>query len=200
MLRIVSKAAWLGLALVLALSSPGAADQKITLLQNTDLPGFDYAIVRNTDLDACTAACADDNICRAFTFNSQSKWCFLKGTVGEEVQFDGAISGRVSRAPSPAVTEAVRQSELPFPAQGLIDAARRFANELPQTDAPPPKVTYAGLVASGNEAMDADNPAGAIVAYRQALAINANDRAVWQSLAQATLARAETVAGQSGGQ
>jgi uncharacterized protein YfaS (alpha-2-macroglobulin family) len=199
-MRFVSKAAWLGLAIVLALSSPrAAADQKITLLQNTDLPGFDYAIVRDTDLDACSAACAEDNICRAFTFNSQSRWCFLKGTVGEEAQFDGATSGRVSRAPSPAVTEAVRQAELPFPAQNIIDAARRFADELPQTDAPPPKVTYAGLVASGDEAMEQGNLAGAMVAYRQALAINANDRAVWQALAQAALARAEMVAGQSEG-
>jgi len=199
--RIVSTLRWLGVALVMGLgaSSALAADQKITLLENTDLPGFDYSIVRDTDLDACSAACAQDNICRAFTFNSQSNWCFLKGTVGEETQFDGATSGRISRAPSPAVTEAVRQAELPFPAQGMIDDARNFANGLPNSDAPPPKVTYASLVESAAEAMAQDNAAGAIVAYRQALAVNANDRAVWQALAQAALTRAEIVAGQAEG-
>ena len=55
------------LALVLAGAMPSAAETKITLLQGTDLPGFDYSIVKDTDLDSCQAACTDDNICRAFT-------------------------------------------------------------------------------------------------------------------------------------
>ncbi|HEY8574704.1 MAG TPA: MG2 domain-containing protein [Devosia sp.] len=198
MLQVVSKVRWLGLALALVLGSPAAmaADHKISLLEDTDLPGFDYSILKNTDLDACTAACVDDNICRAFTFNAQSNWCFLKGAVGEETTFDGAVSGKVSRSPAPATTEAVRHAELPFPAQDLVDAAHRFADELPQTDAPPPKVTYSGLVQSAEEASAEDNVAAAIVAYRQALAINASDRNVWQALAQAALSRAETVSGQ----
>ncbi len=200
MLQVAVKMRALVLALVLALGAPAmAADQKITLLENTDLPGFDYSIIRDTDLDACSAACADDNICRAFTFNSQSNWCFLKGTAGEPTEFAGATSGRVSRAPSPAVTQAVRQAELPFPAQGIIDNARTLANELPQTDAPPPKVTYAGLVESAEEAAAAGNQVAAITAYRQALAINANDGAIWQALAQASLTQAEAVAGQAEG-
>lgn len=201
MLRGFGAIRWFGAAMImgLGLSMAHAQDQKITLLENTDLPGFDYAIVKDVDLDACTAACADDNICRAFTFNAQSNWCFLKGTAGEETEFNGATSGRVSRAPSPAVTEAVRQAELPFPPQSLIDEAKGFASGLPSTDAPPPKVTYADLVASADEAVAEENQVGAIVAYRQALAINANDRAVWQALAQAALARAEIVAGQAEG-
>ena len=201
MLRGLKAIRWFGAAVILGLgvTLAQAADHKITLLENTDLPGSDYSIVKDTTLDACSAACADDNICRAFTFNADSKWCFLKGAVGEEAQFNGATSGRVTRAPSPAVTEAVRQAELPFPAQDIIDTAKQFANDLPQTDAPPPKTIYADLVAQADEAVAADNPVGAMVAYRQALAINTNDRAVWQALAQAALSRAEAVAGQSEG-
>ena len=104
-------ALFLGLSMV----APQAADPKITLMEGTDLPGFDYAITKDTDIDACSTSCVDDAICRAFTFNTQTRWCFLKGTVGEETAFGGAISGRVSRAPSPAVIEASRQAELPFP-------------------------------------------------------------------------------------
>ncbi|MET3924878.1 alpha-2-macroglobulin family protein [Devosia sp. 2618] len=201
MCRLVTKLGWFGLAVAMAFAAPvaQAADHKVTLFENSDLPGSDYAIVKNTDLDACTAACADDNICRAFTFNAQSKWCFLKGAAGEQVQFNGATSGRISRAPSPAVTATARQAELPFPAQSIIDDARYFSDNLPQTDAPPPKVTYADLVSSGDEAVAEENLAGAIVAYRQALAINPNDRGVWQALAQAALSRADAVAGQSEG-
>lgn len=192
---------WLGAAMLmgLSLSLAQAQDQKITVLENTDLPGSDYSIIKDTDLDACSAACADDNICRAFTFNSQSNWCFLKGAVGEEAQFEGATSGRVSRAPSPAVIEAVRQAELPFPADSLIEEAKSFALGLPQTDTPPPKAVYADLVAQGDEAAAAANRAGAMVAYRQALAINSNDLYVWQALAQTALREAENVAGQAEG-
>ncbi|HEV7345649.1 MAG TPA: MG2 domain-containing protein [Devosia sp.] len=201
MLQYASRIWVLGLAIVLAFGPSGAmgADHEVTVLPDTDLPGYDYSILRDTDLDTCTAACAEDNICRAFTYNSQSRWCFLKGTVGEQVEFPGATSGRVSRAPSPAATAAVRQAELPFPAQNLVDAARSFARDLPETDAPPPKVTYAYLVESGDEAAAEGNPALALVAYRQALAINANDRTVWQALAQAALTEAEAQAGRADG-
>ncbi|WP_171015697.1 alpha-2-macroglobulin family protein [Devosia sp. FKR38] len=192
---------WFGAALVLGLglTQVQAADSKVTLLPGTDLPGFDYAVVKDTDLDACSTSCADDKICQAFTFNEKSNWCFLKGAVGEETQFKGATSGKISRVPSAAVIQAERQAELPFPAQDVIDAANQLVNELPQTDAPPPKTTYADLVAAGDEAYGAENHAGAIIAYRQALAINPNDNLVWLSLADALLTRANAVAGQSEG-
>lgn len=187
------------LAIALAGLSPVAAETKMTLMENTDLPGFDYSIVKDVDLDSCQAACAEDNICRAFTYNGRSEWCFLKGDIGEQVEFSGATSGRISRSPTPAVTEAVRQAELPFPAQSLIDSAKSFARDLPQTDAPAPKSVYSDLVASGDEETAAENFPAAMVAYRQALAINANDGAVWQALAEAALRRAAIVAGQSEG-
>ena len=46
------------LTLALGLTSAQAADANISLLHNTDLPGFDYAIVKDTTLDACSAALA----------------------------------------------------------------------------------------------------------------------------------------------
>lgn len=191
----------IGVAIVLGLTMgvSAAAEPKVSLLENIDLPGFDYSIVKNTDLGSCQAACVDDNICRAFTFNDRSKWCFLKASAGEQTVFEGAISGRVSRVPSPAVTEAIRHGELPFPAQALVDAAKQFAAALPDTDAPAPKAIYAELVASGDEEAAAENYAGAMIAYRQALALNANDPVVWQALAEAALRRADAVKGRSEG-
>ena len=75
-------------------SGPGHAPN-ITLLPDTDLPGFDYSTIKDTTLDACQAACADDRICRAFTFNEKAKWCFLKSEVGEATAFKGATSGKI---------------------------------------------------------------------------------------------------------
>lgn len=179
--------------------APLQAETKVTLLQDTDLPGFDYEIVKDTDLEACRAACTEDNICYAFTFNDRSDWCFLKADHEEEVEFSGATSGKISRSPSPVVTSAVRQAELPFPAQSIIDSARYFAEQLPFTDTPAPKSVYADLVANAEEAVADENFLGAMVAYRQALALNANDGAIWQALAETALRQADQVKGQETG-
>ncbi len=198
-MRALQAIRWLGVALVLgiSLSVAQAAEPKIKLLQDTDLPGFDYSILKNSTLDACSTACVEDKICRAFTFNEKSSWCFLKSDIGAATEFVGAVSGRVSG--SAAALAAERQAELPFPSQSLVDEAQNFATQLPQTDAPPARLTYAELVVSGDAQLAGDNPAAAALAYRQALAINSNDPAVWQALARAALTRAEAVAGQDNG-
>ena len=137
------------LFLVLGFSAAYAQQSKVTLLKGTDLPGFDYSVLDDVDLQQCQTACADDRSCRAFTFNEKAGWCFLKAGSNEEKPFKGATSGKVRPVPAPEVTAAVRQGELPFPAQDLIDGARYFASTLPSTDVPPPDVAYADLVASG---------------------------------------------------
>ncbi|RZA08691.1 MAG: tetratricopeptide repeat protein, partial [Proteobacteria bacterium] len=177
------------LFLVLGFSAAFAADSKVTLLEGVDLPGFDYSVVKDVDLDQCQQACTDDRICRAFTFNEKAGWCFLKGGSKDEAQFKGATSGKVTLVPAAEVTSAVRQSEIPFPAQDLVDGAKYFASTLPTTDAPPKDVPYADLVASGDTATEQGNPAGALVSYRQALAINANDPSLWLKLGKAVMER-----------
>ncbi|HHY49003.1 MAG TPA: alpha-2-macroglobulin [Alphaproteobacteria bacterium] len=179
-------------------TSASAAERSITLLEHTDLPGFDYSVLEDTTLDECEEACADDRICRAFTYNDKADWCFLKGDVGPAEEFRGATSGTVGLVPSAEAIAAARQSELPFPAEDLISGARYFAQSLPQTDPPPPDVPYAELVAAGEEALAQSNPIGAMVSFRQALAINDNDPAVWLNLAEAALTRAEFEARQNG--
>ncbi|WP_375451874.1 alpha-2-macroglobulin family protein [uncultured Devosia sp.] len=200
MQRLCAFAAWFCAALVFALclAAPASA-QKITLLPGIDLPGFDYSILKDVDLEACQAACSDDRICRAFTFNAQSRWCFLKGDVGPQSQFPEATSGRVARAPSPATTAATRQAELPFPAQDVIASAQSFATALPQSDPAPPKTTYADLVAAGDDAAAEANPAAALLSYRQALGVNDNDPALWLKLATIALDQADAVKGKAEG-
>lgn len=193
MQRLLRSALWLcaGLFLTLGLSPAGAAERGITLLPRTDLPGHDYSVLKDVTLDACQAACEADRICRAFTFNENAGWCFLKGDAGDEAPFSGATSGRVELVPAADALAATREAELPFPASDLIYYARSFASDLPRTDPPPPGIAYADLVAAGDDAMAKSNPAGAMVSYRQALAIVDNDPAVWLKLAEATLQRAD---------
>ncbi|MDC9825245.1 alpha-2-macroglobulin family protein [Devosia sp. ZB163] len=199
MKRLVRSAFWLVATAFLSLSPVAAQERSITLLPGTDLPGFDYSVKKDVSLDACEAACTEDRLCRAFTFNESAKWCFLKGDVGTEAAFEGATSGRVEFTPTRDEINQQRLGELPFPAQDLLDSARYYANGLPQTDAPPPGVTYDDLVASGDEASAQSNPSAAMVSYRQALAINRNDPALWLKLAAEGEARADIEAAAGNG-
>jgi len=201
MQQLFRSALWFCAALFLTLtpSIASAADRDVTLLPKTDLPGFDYSVLKGVTVDACSSACVDDKVCRAFTFNEKAGWCFLKGDVGPETSFPGATSGRISVATDPAINDAARQAELPFPASDLIDAARRFSTELPVTDPAPPNSVYADLVTAGDDAVSQSNPAGALIAYRQALGIVHNDPAVWLALANVALERADAEAERSDG-
>ncbi len=185
------------LFLVMGTSAAFAADSEVTLLEGVDLPGFDYAVIKDGDLDACQAACTEDRLCRAFTFNHRAGWCFLKGGSSEEKPFKAATSGKLTLNPTPETLAAERQMDIPFPAQDLVDGARYFATTLPTTDVPPPDVSYFDLIAAGDTAVEQANPSAAIVSYRQALSINANDPALWLKLGQVVLERAEATAGQS---
>ncbi|HEY4199174.1 MAG TPA: alpha-2-macroglobulin family protein [Devosiaceae bacterium] len=175
-----------------------AAERSTVLLKATDLPGFDYSVIKGTKLDPCQRACENDSDCRAFTFNQKTGWCFLKGDVGPEKSFAGATSGRIKMTPSSDVIAAERTAEMPFPADDLINSARYFATELPSTDPAPANSTYKDLVSSGDAVIE-DNPDAAIVYYRQALGIMGNDPAVWLKLGKLALDRADAVSGQTEG-
>ena len=192
MQRLLSSAGWLVAVLFVAfgMGSALAQERAINLLPGTDLPGFDYRVVKDTTVEACSAACSGDRICRAFTFNEKAGWCFLKGDAGPETAFAGATSGKVDPAAAQALSTE-RQSELPFPASDLIYYAQTFAQQLPTTDTPPKNLGYDDLIKAGDDAVAAGNPAAANVSYRQALALNRNDPALWLKLADVQLQRAD---------
>ncbi|MEP7240457.1 MAG: MG2 domain-containing protein [Devosia sp.] len=178
-------------SLVLVVGAAQAAERSSTPLPDTDLPGFDYSIEKGVTLKACDADCVSDNLCRAYTYNTKTKWCFLKGGVGTPAAFKGATSGTITLKPSADEIAGQRTSDLPFPASDLIYSANNFAQGLATTDAPPKGLSYADLIAAGDQNVSDENPAAAVVSYRQALAINRNDPAVWLKLARVVLAQAD---------
>jgi len=185
------------LLLVVGASAAFGADRSVTLMEDTDLPGFDYSTIKDTDLDACSLACTDDNICRAFTFNEKAGWCFLKSDVPASQSFKGATSGTIALSPTPEELAAEREKDIPFPASDLVYYARDFASRLPTTDTPPPGLGYADFIANGDAAMEAQDWAGAALSYRYALATNDNDPKLWFKLATTSLGKAE-VASENG--
>ena len=77
-----------------------APQRQLIVVRGADYFGHDYDTLQDVDLDDCEAACLADERCRAFTFNANAGWCFLKSSVGELRAFDGAVSGYIQTGPS----------------------------------------------------------------------------------------------------
>src|SRR3954447_24826075 len=92
-----------------------SADRRAVLTQGADYFGFDYDIRKNVDLNACEKACQSATQCKAFTYNTAARWCFLKSDVGELRSVTGAVSGKlVAAAEKRPDVAAKRVSELSF--------------------------------------------------------------------------------------
>lgn len=128
----------LGLAVALIALSPAAParaaeDRRIVTVEDADYFGADFQTMKDVDLDACKTACLASSQCRAFTYNTSAKWCFLKADVGRLQSFAGAVAGRVVTvaAQSPAERKE-RVAELDFLPRSLTEEAERYARKLPR--------------------------------------------------------------------
>ncbi|MEM7426355.1 MAG: PAN/Apple domain-containing protein, partial [Pseudomonadota bacterium] len=90
-------------AVFLFLSGLAAAQEsaRIALEQDADYFGFDLSTERNLSLDQCKARCLGNHACRAFTYNTSARFCFLKTDFGELRPFKGAVAGRVTGRGAP---------------------------------------------------------------------------------------------------
>ena len=72
-----------------------AETKRIVTTDNVDYFGFDLRSEQNVTLDQCKTDCLGDNACRAFTYNTKAKWCFLKSDYNTLKPFAGAVGGKV---------------------------------------------------------------------------------------------------------
>lgn len=73
-------------------SVPEATD--FTILDGYDLFGGDYSSMPGkVHYDDCEYECKNDRRCRAFTYNTKARKCFLKSSVPRRSPFRDAISG-----------------------------------------------------------------------------------------------------------
>ena len=189
MRRVSGYAVWVFsfILFILAVQVSSAAERRIEVLPQSDLPGFDYAVQKNVSLKQCRAACVDDRSCAAFTYNEKAEWCFLKGSVPDATPFKGAISGTIVQTPSVDDIATARMRDLSFPAMGMIEGARALAAGLKSTDPAPEGFGYYELIAEADGAMAEGNAARARTFLRQALGIMGNDPGTWLKLASASL-------------
>jgi predicted aspartyl protease len=73
--------------------------EQFRIYADADAPGFDYYQADPPSLRYCQSRCAEDAKCRAFTYNTAKKVCFLKYKASFPLKFNaGAITGRKSGA------------------------------------------------------------------------------------------------------
>ncbi len=163
-------------------------ERSVVVTRDADYFGRDYDILKNVDLDACTAACKADDRCRAFTLNERTRWCFLKDGVGELRRVAGAVSGEIVAAPRvDKAGLATRARELDFIPSSSLDAANGLRLALADTARDP---EFAAIPAGGlaRQAAAALTFPEAIRLWQEVLKREPLDHAAWQALADAALA------------
>lgn len=73
---------------------PVAPSRSFTTYSGYDLFGGDYSrLAGKVGYETCISACRNDSRCKAFTYNTKARACFLKSQVPQLSRFTNAISG-----------------------------------------------------------------------------------------------------------
>jgi uncharacterized protein YfaS (alpha-2-macroglobulin family) len=172
-------------SLFLVLAGPASAAENarsIVTTENSDYFGFDLRSEQNFSLDQCKSACLADRSCRAFTYNSKARWCFLKSDFRTLNPFNGAVAGKVvdlSGAPDIGAP-----AKLDFVPGWVVDEAVAYRQSIAAATA---DEGLNALVTEADAAMPAD-PRTAMRKYADAVSISPGDSTLWTSLARAALA------------
>ncbi len=167
--------------------------RQLVVIRGADYFGHDFDTLQDVGLDDCKAACLTNERCRAFTFNTNAGWCFLKSSFGELRAFDGAVSGYIQTggldAEDQRVQRAQRRSELAFLPSGYRDEAeglrQGIANAEGQSGA---SGSLDQILGQAQQALTDKDPSTAAARYRIALRLAPDDSALWRQLGEAALA------------
>jgi uncharacterized protein YfaS (alpha-2-macroglobulin family) len=162
-----------------------AQARTVVTTENSDYFGFDLRTEPNVSLDRCKTICLADEGCRAFTYNTKAKWCFLKSDFNTIKPFTGAVAGKVVNLNGDPDIGA--PATLSFFPEWMATEAQNY-RRLIVNPAQPVAEGLNTLVDSGDSAMLTGDPRTAMQKYKAALAISPDDAAVWIDLANAVLA------------
>ena len=105
-----------------------AEARRVVTTDNSDYFGFDLRSEQNVTLDQCKTTCLGDSACRAFTYNTKAKWCFLKSDYATLKPFNGAVAGKVVNVDGDPDIGA--PPELAFFPAWMADEARQYRTTL----------------------------------------------------------------------
>ena len=173
------------LALVVALATATAgfaADQRrIVTTDNQDYYGFDLRSEQDVSLDQCKSVCLSDSQCRAFTYNTRARWCFLKSDFGKSTRFEGAVAGKVvTVSGDPDLGAPPALSFLPA---GFDHEAADLRNRLAEPD---DGTGLFRLAAAARRQISEGNYQHAVLNLRTALGYESDRVSLWLDLARAS--------------
>jgi uncharacterized protein YfaS (alpha-2-macroglobulin family) len=186
----MSVRAWgvrMAFTILLAFAASAASAQGpngITTFPDSDYFGFDLRTERDVDLEQCQAVCLADGDCRAFTYNTRARWCFLKSDFSVLNPFPGAIAGKV--VPLSGEPDLGAPAELDYVPAEMLREARRYRDNVIAAE-PQENVGFGFLAVSAGDASAAGNQREAIASWLAALAISPDEPRIWSDLARAQL-------------
>ncbi|WP_022729963.1 alpha-2-macroglobulin family protein [Fodinicurvata sediminis] len=163
--------------------------RRIVTTENADYFGFDLRTEQDVSLDGCKRVCLNDPQCRAFTYNTAPRWCFLKSDFGSLNPFDGAIAGKVVTASAEADIGA--PPALRFLPAHVLQEAERYRDTLLR-EASADNSGFVALTRAAAQALDEGDAQGSMRDYIAAIAIEPENATVWTGLARAATAAEPT--------
>jgi alpha-2-macroglobulin len=170
-----------------AAASPAAAQEakrEIVINQDGDYFGFDLRSEKDVSLDQCKAICLDDQKCRAFTYNSKAKWCFLKTDFGQLQTFAGSIAGKV--------VEVSGEPDLGAPAElsftsSYLDGALQYRNNVIAAAPKDNKDSIQTLTESAFASEQTGDARTALYRFGIVASLAPDDSKLWSGIARAAL-------------
>ncbi|TGQ42583.1 alpha-2-macroglobulin family protein [Mesorhizobium sp. M00.F.Ca.ET.216.01.1.1] len=163
-----------------------AEARRVVTSDNSDYFGFDLRSDQNVSLDQCKTTCLGDPACRAFTYNTKAKWCFLKSDFNSLKTFDGAVAGKVVNVDGDPDIGA--PPELAFFPNWMADQAQQYRNKLTDPAYTKPTEGLTALRAAAEQAALTGDHRSAMQKYEAAVSVLPDDGQLWLGLARETLA------------
>ena len=166
--------------------------RQLLMLEDADYYGRDLQVLKEVTLEDCKSACLTTAACRALTYNTKARWCFLKDQFTDLRTFPGAVSARVIEGPAASLAER-RAAELGFLPADRLESGRKLAAGLgalvpPETVKEFKDQGLAEVTAAARAARGQGNGERAVVLYAAALRLAPDDSALWLEFAQALAA------------
>lgn len=175
------------IGLALPASTAYAADARsVVTTDNSDYFGFDLRSEQNFSLEQCKTTCLGDSACRAFTYNTKAKWCFLKSDYNLLKPFNGAVAGKIVKLSGEPDIGA--PAELSFYPSWMADEARQYKQAIINSQASVGTNGLGYFVDTAQQAVLVGDHRTAINNYTAALHISPEDPELWTGLAESALA------------
>ncbi|MET2825974.1 alpha-2-macroglobulin family protein [Mesorhizobium shangrilense] len=171
--------AWGGIA-------QAAEARRIATTDNSDYFGFDLRSDQNVTLDQCKTTCLGDPACRAFTYNTKAKWCFLKSDYNSLKPFTGAVAGKIVNVDGDPDIGA--PPALSFFPDWMADQAQQYRNKLLGPGYIKPTDGLTALTTAAEQSARTGDHRSAMLRYEGAVSVMPDDGKLWLELAHETLA------------